>query len=218
MITLHDFYRSSASFRVRIALNLKGLAYQSMVRDLDTGAQSSPGYRSINPQGLLPALEIDGHVLTQSAAILEFLDAKFPEPPLLPKTELERARVRALFQFVVSDTHPITTMRVGRYLKQSLDCEDAAIARWKQHWITECLSVLETALASDRATGRFSHGNQVSLADVALVPQVVSARGLGLSIERFPTVSRIYEACMQVTAFENAHPDKYPTTPTLNKD
>ncbi|MGH8782874.1 maleylacetoacetate isomerase [Paraburkholderia sp.] len=207
MVTLHHFYRSSASFRVRIALNLKKISYEQIVHDLDAGAQRSPAYLSVNPQGLLPALAVGRDVLTQSAAILEFLESTYPDPPLLPATPMEQARVRALFHIVAADTHPITTMRVARYLKTVLGCDEPTIQHWKQHWLIDGLTALEDVLASDPATGRFCHGDRVSLADVALVPQVVSALKLGVIVEAFPTVARIHEHCMQMDAFRDAHPD-----------
>ncbi|WP_116137456.1 maleylacetoacetate isomerase [Trinickia diaoshuihuensis] len=207
MIVLHDFHRSSASFRIRIALKLKGIDYRAVVHDLDAGAHRSPQYLEINRQGLLPALEIGEQVLTQSAAILEHLDATYPDPPLLPNTTRGRARVRALFQMIASDTHPLTGMRVARYLKGSLGCDDATVGRWKRHWITETFTVLETMLAADPATGQFCHGDRPSLADIALVPQVVSARAAGVALEPFPSISRIFERCMHIEAFRSAHPD-----------
>jgi len=213
---LHDFYRSSASFRVRIALNLKGVDYTSVVQDLDRGAHRAPAYLEINRQALLPALQTDEGVLTQSGAILEYLDARFPDPPLLPVAQRDRARVRALFQIVACDTHPLTAMRVARYLKQTVGCDDALVLEWKRHWMLESLGVLERELASDPATGSCCHGERPTLADVALVPQVVSARTAGVALDAFPTISRIYENCMRLTAFREAHPDACSSQPALN--
>ncbi|MEW6345894.1 MAG: maleylacetoacetate isomerase [Pseudomonadota bacterium] len=218
MVTLHDFHRSSASFRVRIALNLKRLRYDQVVHDLDTGAHRASAYLAVNPQGLLPALVTGTQVLTQSLAILEFLETAYPDPPLLPATPLEQARVRALFQVVAADTHPLTTMRAGHYLKAMLGADDAAVKRWKQHWMIDGLAALETLLAADPATGRYCHGTHVSFADIALVPQVVSAQKLGIVIEEFPAIARIVEHCMQLQAFQDAHPDACSPQPTLIKE
>ncbi|WP_176055005.1 maleylacetoacetate isomerase [Paraburkholderia caribensis] len=216
MLTLHDFYRSSASFRVRIALNLKRLRYEQIVHDLDTGAHQQPRYVAINPQGLLPALVAGRQVLSQSLAILEFLEITYPDPPLLPAKPAEQARVRALFQAVAADIHPLTTMRVGHYLKTAFSCDDAAVLRWKQHWLVDGLSAIETMLAADPATGQFCHRDRVSFADIALVPQIVSAQKLGIVIDEFPTVARIVGDCMQLQPFRDAHPDAW--TPHLNSN
>ncbi|WP_244133206.1 maleylacetoacetate isomerase [Burkholderia gladioli] len=218
MVTLHDFYRSSASFRIRIALNLKRIRYDQVVHDLDTGAHRASAYLALNPQGLLPALEAGRQVLTQSAAILEFLEAAYPDPPLLPATPVEQARVRALFQSIAADTHPLTTMRAGRYLKTVLGCDDAAVTHWKQHWMIDGLSTFETQLAGDPWTGRYCHGGRVSFADLALVPQAVSAQKLGIDLDAFPTIARIVEHCMQLQAFRDAHPDACSPQPTLIKE
>ncbi|KVM07568.1 maleylacetoacetate isomerase [Burkholderia ubonensis] len=218
MLTLHDFHRSSASFRVRIALNLKNVAYTSVVQDLDARAHRATAYLALNPQGLLPALQIGDHVLTQSSAIVEYLDDQYPEPPLLPAGALERARVRALFQTIASDTHPVTAMRVAQYLKQATGCADDLVLRWKQHWIVESLAALETMLAGSPGTGRFCHGDRPSLADIALVPQIVSARNVGVDITPYPTVSRIHDACMQLAAFRDAHPDTCSSNPAYHKE
>ncbi|NTX26707.1 maleylacetoacetate isomerase [Burkholderia pyrrocinia] len=218
MLTLHDFHRSSASFRVRIALNLKGVAYTAVVQDLDARAHRADPYLSINPQGLLPALRIGDRVLTQSSAIIEYLDDEYPDPPLLPAGTQERARVRALFQTVAADTHPITAMRVAQYLKEATGCDDDVVLRWKQHWITTSLGALETMLAGSAETGRFCHGDRPSLADLALVPQIVSARNVNIDIAPYPTVSRIHDACMQLAAFRDAHPDTCSSHPAYNKE
>jgi maleylacetoacetate isomerase len=185
-----------------------------VVHDLDTGAHRASAYLAVNPQGLLPALVTGTQVLTQSLAILEFLETAYPDPPLLPATPLEQARVRALFQVVAADTHPLTTMRAGHYLKAMLGADDAAVKRW----MIDGLAALETLLAADPATGRYCHGTHVSFADIALVPQVVSAQKLGIVIEEFPAIARIVEHCMQLQAFQDAHPDACSPQPTLIKE
>ncbi|WP_414449108.1 maleylacetoacetate isomerase [Burkholderia sp. 22PA0099] len=218
MMTLHDFHRSSASFRIRIALNLKGLACEQVEQDLDAGAHRGSAYLALNPQGLLPALVVERRVLTQSSAMLEYLEVVYPEPPLLPPSPIDQARVRALFQAIAADTHPLTTMRAGRYLSNVLGADDAAVKRWKQHWMIDGLNAVETMLAADPATGDYCHGGRVSFADIALVPQAVSAQKAGIAIDRFPTVERIVGRCMQLQAFRDAHPDACSPQPALTKE
>lgn len=207
MINLHGFYRSSASFRVRIALNLKGVAYEHVARDLDRGEHREPAYLARNPQGLVPALEVDGVMLTQSLAIIEYLEERYPQPPLLPTPAMARARVRALFQMVAADTHPVTSMRVGAYLKEQ-GFQDAELRAWQHHWLSSSFDALEALLSTDPGTGRFSHGDQPTLADLALVPQVYFARRVGLAMDAWPTIMRISDTCLAEPAFARAHPDR----------
>lgn len=208
---LHGFDRSSASFRVRIALNLKGIAYDTVNHDLARGAQRHSGYLAINPQGLLPALEDRGVVLTQSSAIIEYLDEIMPAPPLLPARPIDRARVRALAQIVAADTHHVTTRRVGAYLSARLGHDGAAVEAWQRHWLAESIGAFERLLAQDARTGRYCHGDTPTLADIFLVPQIVSAQRLGFDAHACPTVSRIVEACLRDPAFAQAHPDNAST-------
>ncbi|MGQ3215325.1 maleylacetoacetate isomerase [Shinella sp.] len=205
-VTLHGYYRSSASFRVRIALNLKGAAYTTIPHHLRRGEQNQPDYRRINPQGLVPALEIDGKTFTQSLAIIEYLDETRPEPPLLPGDAAGRARVRALAQIIACDVHPIDNLRVLNYLRGPLGLPDEAVARWYNHWIAEGFYALETALSTSAETGRFCHGDTVSLADICLVPQVINAKTYALDLSPFPTLKRIADAALALTAFEQALP------------
>lgn len=209
LIKLHGFYRSSASYRTRIALNLKGLAYETVSHDLTTGAHREPVYLEINPQGLLPALEVDGAVLTQSGAIIEYLEERYPNPPLLPAGALERARVRALFQLIAADTHHVTSMRVGVYLKTRLEHNDVQLRAWQHHWLTQSFEAFEQLLTRSPATGRFCHGNQPTLADLGLVPQVFAAQRLDLDIGKWPTLARIVDTCRNEEAFQQAHPDRH---------
>lgn len=207
LITLHGFQRSSASFRVRIALNLKRVEYRTVTHDLSLAEHRAPAYLMINPQGLLPALEDGSRILTQSLAIIEYLEARFPQPPLLPPDPAGAARVRALFQVIAADTHALASMRVGAYLKQRLGHDDAQVRAWQHHWIGQSFDALETLLSRDPSTGEFSHGDRPSLADIALVPQAHTAGRNGLEFGAWPTISRISDACLRLPAFAQAHPD-----------
>lgn len=207
LITLHGFQRSSASFRVRIALNLKRVEYRTVTHDLSMAEHRAPAYLTINPQGLLPALEDGSRILTQSLAIIEYLEARFPQPPLLPPDPAGAARVRALFQVIAADTHALASMRVGAYLKQRLGHDDAQVRAWQHHWIGQSFDALETLLSRDPSTGEFSHGDRPSLADIALVPQAHTAGRNGLELGAWPTISRISDACLRLPAFAQAHPD-----------
>src|SRR5258706_5343542 len=174
VMKLYGYFRSSAAFRVRIALNLKKLDYETASIHLRRGDQRQAGFRSVNPQGLVPALETDGHTLIQSMSIVEYLDEIHPEPPFLPADPAGRARVRALAAIVACDIHPINNLRVLRYVHRSLGQDEAAVASWYNHWIDEGFGALERLLADDGRTGRFCHGERPGLADIALAPQVVN--------------------------------------------
>jgi maleylacetoacetate isomerase len=205
-VTLHGYYRSSASFRVRIALNLKSLAYGTVPHHLRRGEQNLPNYRQINPPGLVPAMEIGGKTFTQSLAIIEYLDETHPEPPLLPKDAAGRARVRALADLIACDVHPIDNLRVLNYLRGPLNQPDEAVARWYNHWIAEGFRALEASLSTSGETGAFCHGDTVSLADICLVPQVINAKTYALDLTPFPTLRRIADAALALPAFEQALP------------
>jgi maleylacetoacetate isomerase len=207
---LYGYFRSSAAFRVRIALNLKGLSYDQFAIHLRRNDQTGPEYRGVNPQGLVPALEIDGHTLTQSLAIIEYLDETHPEPPLLPRAPADRARVRALADIVACDIHPINNLRVLRYLTRNYGRSESDIGAWYNHWIAAGFEALELLLANDRRTGQFCHGEAPGLADIALVPQVVNAERYRLDMAPYPTISRIFAACSALPAFRAAHPDNQP--------
>jgi maleylacetoacetate isomerase len=207
---LYSYFRSSAAFRVRIALNLKKLDYETAAIHLRRNDQSKPDYRGVNPQGLVPALEDGGRTLIQSLAIIEYLDETHPEPPLLPGNPADRARVRALADIVACDIHPINNLRVLRYLTHQLDHNEAAIASWYNHWIAAGFTALEPLLAKDTRTGSFCHGDAPGLADIALVPQVVNAERYRLDLTRYPTVARIYANCMKLEPFSAAHPSQQP--------
>ena len=207
---LFGFFRSSAAFRVRIALNLKGLAYEDAFIHLRRGDQRTADYLAVNPQGLVPALEIDGETLIQSQAIIEYLDETHPEPPLLPRDAAGRARVRALAAVVACDIHPINNLRVLRYLGRSLGHDQAAVETWYNHWIAAGFAALESLLAGDARTGRFCHGDRPGLADIALVPQVVNSERYQLDVSRYPTIVRIHAECLRLDAFSAAHPSNQP--------
>ncbi len=207
---LHGYYRSSASFRVRIALNLKGVAFEQQTHHLRRGEQRAPAFLALNPQGFVPALEDGGAVLTQSLAIIEYLDETLPDPPLLPATPLARARVRALAQIVACDIHPIDNLRVLRYLRQPLGHDEATVQTWYNHWIAEGFAALEAMLAASAETGRFCHGDAPGLADICLVPQVVNAANFKLDMAPYPTVRRVFDAAMALPAFARALPANQP--------
>ena len=207
---LYSFFRSSAAFRVRIALNLKQIAYETVAVHLRRNDQSKPDYRAVNPQGLVPALQDSGLKLIQSLAIIEYLDEVHPDPPLLPKDPADRARVRALAEIVACDIHPIINLRVLRYLTHDLSHEETAIAKWYNHWIAMGFEAVESLLASDARTGAFCHGDSPSLADVTLVPQVVNAERYRLDLKSYPTLVRIFENCMRLDPFIAAHPNNQP--------
>jgi maleylacetoacetate isomerase len=207
---LFGFFRSSAAFRVRIALNLNGLAYEDVFIHLRRGDQRDAGYLTVNPQGLVPALEIDGQTLTQSMAIAEYLDETHPEPPFLPAGPADRARVRALAAIVACDIHPINNLRVLRYLTRTLGHDQKAIETWYNHWIATGFDAFEQMLTREGGSGAFCRGDRPGLADIALVPQVVNSERYQLDLSPYPTITRIYRNCMQLDAFAAAHPSNQP--------
>ena len=207
---LYNYFRSSAAYRARIAVNLKGLKPENVFIHLVKNEQSTPAYLEINPAGLIPTL-IDGdEVITQSLAIIEYLDEKHPEPPLLPATPEERARVRSIALAIACDIHPLDNLRVLRYLTGVLKVTEQQKNEWYAHWVHEGLLALETRLASDPCTGRFCHGDTPTLADVCLVPQMANARRAGMDVAPYPTLVRIEEACNALPAFADAMPSKQP--------
>ena len=208
---LYGFFASSAAFRVRIALNLKGLSYEQASIHLRRGEQQTPDYLALNPQALVPALVDDDQVFIQSLAIVEYLDETHPSPPLLPGHPADRARVRALAQLIACDIHPIDNLRVLRYLRKPLGHDQGTIETWFNHWIGEGFRSLEHILASDGQTGRFCHGDEPTLADICLVPQVFNAKRYeSFDLKPFPTIMRIFEACMKRDAFDKAQPSMQP--------
>lgn len=205
-IILYDYYRSSACYRVRIALNLKGIDYEKRPVNLLDGDQASQEYRGINPQGLVPMLEIDGHRLTQSLAIINYLDIRYPTPPLIPAAAAERAHVVAMALTIACDIHPLNNLRVLKYLKNELHQPQDEVDRWYVHWIREGLPALE-AIARPKA-GRFLFGDAPTGADVCLVPQLYNARRYNVPLDDFPTLLRAEENANKIEAFAAAHPDR----------
>jgi maleylacetoacetate isomerase len=208
---LYDYFRSSAAYRVRIALNLKRLAPERAFVHLRRGAQRADWYLALNPQGLVPVLETDGgDVLTQSLAIIEWLDEMHPAPPLLPADAAGRARVRALALAIACDIHPLNNARVLNYLTATLGVTDAQRDGWYRYWCDVGLEALETRLARESSTGAFCHGSSPTLADICLVPQLANARRVNLDLSPYPTLNRIDAACAAVAAFADAAPAKQP--------
>ncbi len=203
---LYDYFRSSAAYRVRIGLNLKGVDYESRPINLVESEHTSEDYRALNPQGLVPMLEIDGHRLTQSLAILVYLDQRFPDPPLMPRDPADGAHVRAMAMTVACDIHPLNNLRVLRYLKHELGHSQEDVDRWYAHWVTQGLGALE-AMAKAGA-GEFLFGNMPTIADVCLVPQLYNARRFNVPLDAYPTLLRAEEHANKLDAFAKAHPDK----------
>jgi len=208
MLKLYTYFRSSAAYRVRIALNLKGLAFQSIPVHLvsNGGEHLHDSYRAINPGAMVPTLQDDGATLTQSLAILEYLEERNPESPLLPADALGRARVRALALTVACDIHPINNLRVLKYLIDTLHVSEEAKTAWYEHWVQEGLRMIEAHLARDVRTGLFCHGDTPGMADCCLVPQVFNAQRYNVDLSAYPTIERIHARCIALPAFVAAHP------------
>jgi maleylacetoacetate isomerase len=217
-VKLFTYWRSQASYRVRIALALKGLEAELITLDLLKGDQFADGYRALNPEMVVPTLiEGDHPPLSQSLAILEFLEEQHPEPALLPADPYARARVRALAQVVAMDAHPFIVPRVRRYLEHDLGLPEPTRNAWLGHWLTTASRAAETMLAHDPRTGRYSDGDRVSIADICLVAHLTSAKMLcGLDVEAYPTAARIFSACMQHDAFARTHPLRQPDAPRVS--
>jgi maleylacetoacetate isomerase len=215
MLRLYSYWRSSSAYRVRIALNLKGLEHEIVPVNLlrDGGEQHLPAHLARNPQGLVPVLEHDGRYFAQSLAIIEYLDELEPRPPLLPATAEGRARVRALALLIAGEIQPLNNLRVLGYLKRALGADEAARDAWYRHWLAGGLGPLEKRLSGDGATGRFCHGDEPGLADVCLVPQVYNAERYAFDLQPFPVIRRITAACRELDAFTRAAPERQPDAP-----
>ena len=208
---LHTYFRSSTSYRVRIALALKGVDYESAPRHLRRGEQNHPEYLAVNPQGLVPALTwTDGRTYTQSLAILELLDELVPEPRLLPRDAPGRARVRSLAQMIGCDVHPLNNLRVLSALRGRFAADDAAVADWFRHWVETTFAPLERRLASEPETGTFCHGETPTIADLCLVAQVANNARFAVDMAPYPTIRRIDAACNALPAFQEAAPARQP--------
>jgi maleylacetoacetate isomerase len=209
---LYTYFRSSAAYRVRIALNLKGLPYEAVPVHLlrGGGEHHQDEYRKINPSGLVPAFQDDWITLTQSMAIIEYLDESYPEVPLLPQDAPGRARVRELAQIIGCDIHPINNLRVTSYLVNQLGLPEQAKRDWYRHWVIEGLRSLEAHLARDPGAGPFCHGDRPTIADCYLVPQVFNAQRFDIDISAYPNIARINALCVELPAFKAAHPSQQP--------
>ena len=207
---LYTFFRSSASFRVRIALNHKGLKYEHAGVSLPKGEHLEAGYKSVNAQGLVPALEDGGRLLTQSLAIIEYLDEVYPGPKLLPMVPLDRAYVRAFSQIIACEIHPLNNLRTRKYISKTYKLDEDGVNAWYRHWIAEGFQVMEALLVQERKNGKYCYRDQVTMADCCLVPQVFNAILYKCDLKPYPTVMRIHEACMKLDAFVLAQPSKQP--------
>jgi maleylpyruvate isomerase len=206
---LYDYFRSSAAYRVRIALYLKGLESERRFVHLRKGEQRAPGFLELNPQGLVPMLTVGNQRFTQSLAIIEYLDEKHPSPPLLPDNAEDRAWVRAVALAIACDIHPLNNLRILKYLGKELGVEEPRRDQWYRHWVTDGFTALESQL-TERATGRFCLGDVPTIADVFLVPQVANAHRLKVAMEPFPRICAINDACLALPAFDQARPENNP--------
>jgi maleylacetoacetate isomerase len=206
---LYSFFRSSAAYRVRIALNVKGVAYETVSVNLPGCAHHLPEFRALNPQATIPTLDDDGTVLWQSLAIIEYLDARYPTPRLIPSEPVARARVQALAQLIACEIHPLNNLRVLQYLRRELKLDEAAVGKWYAHWIAEAFGPLETLVAGFSG-GRYCFGDSLTIADVCLVPQIYNARRFSCDLAPYPTLVRIADALSAEPAFAAAAPDRQP--------
>jgi maleylacetoacetate isomerase len=209
---LYTFFRSSASYRVRIALNLKAIGCEQAPIHLRRGGgeQLTPAYTAINPQALVPALEDGGRILTQSLAIMEYLEETHPNPPLLPKDPADRALVRSMALVIACEVHPIQNLRVLNYVKATYNQTDEQVNKWAQHWIDLGLAALQEMIVAQPKRGKFCFGDAPTLADVCLIPQLGNARRYGCDLSKYPTILEIEQNCSAIPAFVNAAPEKQP--------
>jgi len=209
---LYTFFRSSASYRVRIALNWKGIGYEQAAIHLRRGGgeQLMPAYQALNPQGLVPALEDNGRILTQSLAIIEYLEETHPNPPLLPQNAADKALVRSMALVIACEVHPIQNLRVLNYVKATYNQTDEQVNQWAQHWIDLGLSALQELIVGQSKGGKFCFGDSPSLADICLIPQLGNARRYGCDLSKYPTILAIEKNCNAIPAFTDAAPEKQP--------
>jgi maleylacetoacetate isomerase len=217
-LRLYSYWRSSAAYRVRIALNIKRLHYETIpVHLLEGGGQQHTlEYRAVQPQALVPALMHGNRTVRQSMAIIEYLDETWPDPPLLPATARDRARARAIAQAIACDVHPLNNLRVMQYFEHVWNVPSPERDEWVRHWIREGLGAVENMLAEHLSTGTFCDGEQPGLADCCLIPQVFNARRFSVEIDSYPTIRRIHDACMRLPAFDMARPERQPDAPTAS--
>jgi len=209
-VKLYTYFRSSAAFRVRIALNLKGLAYEPAFVHLAKGEHRAPGYGAVNRQALVPTLEDSGRLLTQSLAIIEYLDETHPGFPLLPKDAPGRARVRSLAMLIACEIHPLNNLRVLQHLRRALGQNEAQVNDWYRHWIADGLAKFEADLAGAKATGKFCHGDAPTMADCCLAPQIFNAQRYQCDTGPYPAAMRVFAECMKLDAFDRAQPGRQP--------
>lgn len=207
---LHDFYRSSAAYRVRIVMNLKGVEAERTFVNLTKGDQHDAGFTEFSPSGLMPVFQHDGNTIYQSLAIIDYLDAKWPEPPMVPSDAAGRARVLGLALAVAADTHPLTNVRVLNFVENEMGAGKEGRAQWIDHWCRKCFSGLEERLSRESETGTFMHGDNPTIADTCLIPQMFFARRFDMDLSAYPTLLRIEKACQALPAFADAHPSKQP--------
>lgn len=207
---LYGYFRSSSSYRSRIAFNLKGVAVQAEAVNLRDGDQKAQAFKALNPQGMVPALDTGEGVLTQSLAIIEWLDETHPEPPLLPKDAIQRAHVRAFAQTIACEIHPLHNLRVLKFIKQEYGADQAGLDAWCRHWIGEGLTACEAIAAAQTHGGAFTFGDAPGLADICLVPQMFAAERFGTDLTPFPRLNAIRAACEALPAFADAHPARQP--------
>jgi len=207
---LHDFYRSSAAYRVRIVMNMKGLEAERTFVNLTKGEQHDAGFVDFSPSGLMPVLQHDGNTVYQSLAIIDYLDAKWPEPRAVPRDPVARARVLGLALAIAADTHPLTNVRVLNFVEKEMGAGKEGRAQWIEHWCRKCFAGLEERLNRESETGTFMHGDSPTLADVCLIPQMFFARRFDMDLSDYPTLLGIEAACNALPAFADAHPSKQP--------
>ena len=210
---LYGYYRSSASYRIRIILNLKNLHHEHTAVMLHRGEQHDDAFKAINPMGLVPVLETGGNLLAQSPAIAEFIEEQHPQPPLLPADHIERAQVREMMHTIGCDIHPLQNLRVLKYLRSEFERDDAGVERWCRKWIGDGFAAFEQLARSRSANGQYAFGNKITLADVWLIPQVYNARRFDLDLTPFPTIASIDEHCQALPEFSLAHPSRQKDAP-----
>jgi maleylacetoacetate isomerase len=207
---LYTYFRSSASYRVRIALAYKGIAHEAAYVSLVKGEHQGDAFRGVNVQGLVPALEDDGRTFIQSLAIIEYLDERHPHPPLVPKDPFERAYVRAVSQIIACEIHPLNNLRTLKYIRKAYKLDEEGVNSWYRHWIAEGFGMLESYLGRERRSGKYCNGDAVSMADCCLVPQVFNAQRYNCELAPYPRIMRIFEDCMKLDAFASTQPMRQP--------